>query len=242
MNTPSVEVLTLEGCPNAEPTIALVAEVMRAFRLPDGLTLTRIDTAEQARACRFPGSPTVLAGGRDLEDAAVDGGGLTCRVYRDALAGASGVPPRWLIEAALLRAMAPRGYLFLCVANSARSQMAEGIAKLRLGPDCFIQSAGSAPTHIRPEAVRVLREIGVDASLQYAKAIDETDLSLVDVVITLCAEEACPVFPGDAIRVHWGLPDPAETGGDQETRLGAFRRTRDELDRRITTLMASSRG
>ena len=102
-----------------------------------------------------------------------------------------------------------RGLLFLCVANSARSQMAEGIARQLAGDRLPIQSAGSAPSRVNPLAVRALAEIGIDASGQRSKSVDEIDRSTVDTVITLCAEEVCPVYLGSARRLHWPLPDPA---------------------------------
>ncbi len=124
--------------------------------------------------------------------------------------------------------------LFLCVANSARSQMAEGIART-LAPDSVrVSSAGSHPSSVRPEAVQVLAEIGIDISNHRSKSVDELSSDSVDTVITLCAEKVCPVFLGRAERIHWGLPDPAAVGGDETERLQAFRNVRDELKRRIT--------
>ncbi len=131
-----------------------------------------------------------------------------------------------------------KGILFLCAANSARSQMAEGIARSVAPPGLRVWSAGSSPTRVRPEAVAVLREIGIDISRHRSKGVAEIPASEVDTVVTLCGEEACPVFPGRAARLHWGLPDPAAVAGAEEQRLAAFRRTRDELRRRITDLLA----
>jgi len=139
-----------------------------------------------------------------------------------------------MIEAAVLRALGPRHILFLCVANSARSQMAEGIARALSPPGVTISSAGSAPTELRPEAVAALGEIGLDISAQRAKGVEAIDRTSVDTVVTLCAEEVCPVFPGPVRRLHWGLPDPASTGGDESARLREFGRVRDELHRRIS--------
>lgn len=126
-----------------------------------------------------------------------------------------------------------KGVLFLCVANSARSQMAEGIARALAGDRLPIQSAGSAPSPVNPLAIRALSEIGVDASAQQSKSVDEIDRTLVDTVITLCAEEVCPVYLGSARRLHWPLPDPAGHGEDAEAGLERFRTVRDELARRI---------
>jgi thioredoxin type arsenate reductase len=128
----------------------------------------------------------------------------------------------------------PKGILFLCVANSARSQMAEGIARSLAPKGIKIMSAGSHPTSVRPEAISVLKEIDIDISGHRSKHVSEIPPSDVDTVVTLCAEEECPVFLGRVRRLHWGLPDPAASGGTEETRLNAYRQTRDELRRRIT--------
>ncbi|MEX2048667.1 MAG: arsenate reductase ArsC [Gemmatimonadota bacterium] len=138
----------------------------------------------------------------------------------------------WRAEAAMLRASRPRHVLFMCVANSARSQMAEGIARSLVGSGVRISSAGSIPTKIRPEAIEVLREIGIDITAQRSKGVGEIEGD-VDTVVTLCAEEVCPVWLGSATRVHWGLPDPAATDGDPEARLAAFRAVREELRVRL---------
>lgn len=129
-----------------------------------------------------------------------------------------------------------KGILFLCVANSARSQMAEGIAKSLAPSGVKIWSAGSRPASVRLEAVEVLREIGIDISSSRSKSVSEIPPAEVDTVVTLCAEEACPVFLGKADRLHWGLPDPAAAAGSEADRLSAFRETRDELRRRIEIL------
>jgi arsenate reductase len=145
-------------------------------------------------------------------------------------------PEDWKAEAAELRAKRPRHILFLCVANSARSQMAEGIARSLAPQGVTVSSAGSAPASVRPQAIQVLEEIGVDISDHRSKGVDSIDAGSVDAVITLCAEEVCPVFLGKAVRVHWGLPDPAGVTGTEETRLNAFRSVRDELLRRLNVL------
>jgi arsenate reductase len=130
-----------------------------------------------------------------------------------------------------------KGILFLCVANSARSQMAEGIARTLAPAGTKVWSAGSRPTSVRAEAIAVLKEIGIDISEQRAKAVAEIPVAEVDTVITLCGEE-CPVFLGKATRLHWGLPDPAAANGSEAERLDAFRKVRDELRRRIADLLA----
>jgi arsenate reductase len=135
-----------------------------------------------------------------------------------------------------------KGLLFICVANSARSQMAEGIARSMAPPETRIWSAGSRPAGIRPEAITVLKEIGIDISGYGSKGIDSIPRSEVDTVITLCAEEECPVFPGNVRRLHWGLPDPAAASGSEHEVLAAFRETRDELHRLIAFFLKESCG
>jgi arsenate reductase len=134
-----------------------------------------------------------------------------------------------------------KGILFMCVANSARSQMAEGVARSMAPPGIKVWSAGSRPTSVRPEAIAVLKEIGVDISHHRSKTVDEIPAAEVDTVITLCGEEECPVFLGQVTRLHWGLPDPAAVPGTEEERLNAFRGVRDELSRRIEALLTGNR-
>jgi arsenate reductase (thioredoxin) len=114
--------------------------------------------------------------------------------------------------------------------------MAEGIARSLAPPGVKIWSAGSRPTSVRPEAIAVLQEIGIDISGHRSKSVTEIPPSEVDTVITLCGEEECPVFLGKARRLHWGLPDPASVSGSEADRLSAFRKTREELRRRIAAL------
>jgi len=144
----------------------------------------------------------------------------------------------WQSEAEEIRSSHPRHVLFLCVANSSRSQMAEGIARSLAPAGVKISSAGSQPSRVNPLAVRALEEIGVDVRGQYSKSVDTIDPVDVDVVITLCAEEVCPVFLGRARRIHWGLPDPADARTAEEERLQAFRDVRDELRRRLAVVFS----
>ena len=161
----------------------------------------------------------------------------------------------WVLEARALRKKEPKGILFLCVANSARSQMAEGIARKMAPEGVKVWSAGSNPTQVRREAKVVLKEVGIDISHHRSKAVTELsqkEVGAVDTVITLCEQEVCPVFLGDATRVHWALPDPVAvavaadenetraSGDSDEASLASFRRTRDELIRRLTVLFGRS--
>lgn len=143
--------------------------------------------------------------------------------------------PSWKAEADVLRAAAPRHILFLCVANSARSQMAHGIARALAPERVKISSAGSEPTSVRPQAVAVLREIGIDIGHHRSQGMDDVERP-VDAVVTLCAEEVCPAWLEPALRVHWGLPDPAGVDGTEEEKLQAFRDVRDELRLRLSAV------
>lgn len=128
--------------------------------------------------------------------------------------------------------------LFLCVANSARSQMAEGLARHLFGDRVRVQSAGSAPSRVNPYAVRAMAELGIDLTTHHSKSVDTIDPDTIDLVITLCAEEVCPTFLGQARRLHWPLPDPDrkhEPLTDAE-RLQHFRTTRDDLRQRLEAL------
>jgi arsenate reductase len=126
--------------------------------------------------------------------------------------------------------------LFLCVANAARSQMAEGLARAAAPSGYRFVSAGSAPGLLHPLAVAALAEVGIDISQQRAKGLSEIALADVDTVVTLCAEEVCPVVPGRVRRIHWPLPDPARVPGSDAERLAAFRAARDRLRQLLPTL------
>ena len=142
----------------------------------------------------------------------------------------------WRAEAEALRKLAPRHLLFLCVANSARSQMAEGIARSLAPVGVTISSAGSKPSQVNPLAIRALDELGIDIRSHRSKGVDTISPDGVEAVITLCAEEVCPVFLGKARRVHWGLPDPAGAGAMEGEQLQSFRGVRDELRRRLAVV------
>ena len=129
--------------------------------------------------------------------------------------------------------------LFLCVANSARSQMGEGLGRMMF-PGLRIQSAGSRPSQVNPYAIEVLAELGIDASTHTSKSVQDIDPTTVDLVITLCAEEVCPLFLGKAERLHWPIPDPASDDPNlsPEQMRARFREGRDEIRRRLETLKA----
>ena len=119
--------------------------------------------------------------------------------------------------------------------------MAEGLARKRFAPDVEAQSAGSQPTGLNPLAVRAMAEVGIDISSHRSKSIDSLDLEPIDTVVTLCAEEVCPVVPGQRRQLHWALPDPAAPPGsdadDDDVRLERFREVRDEIARRLDQLI-----
>lgn len=132
---------------------------------------------------------------------------------------------------------AVRSILFLCVANSARSQLGEGLAR-QLFPGFRIQSAGSRPSHVNPYAIAALEEMGIDASAHTSKSVGIIDPATVELVITLCAEEVCPAFLGQAERLHWPIADPAsdDPALTTEDLRARFRAARDEIQRRLEAL------
>ncbi len=113
--------------------------------------------------------------------------------------------------------------------------MAEGLARARFGDAIRVQSAGSDAAGVNPLAVKVLAEIGIDISGQTSKKVGTIDPATVDTVVTLCAEEVCPVFLSKARHLHWPLPDPTAGGGTEEEQLARFRRTRNEIKARLET-------
>ncbi len=132
--------------------------------------------------------------------------------------------------------MSGKTVVFVCVANSSRSQMAEGLARAKAPAGWRFFSAGSQPARVHPLAVKAMLEIGIDIGAQQSKGLDRVPLQEADVIVTLCAEEVCPVVPGGARHIHWPIPDPAAANGTEETRLAAFRAARDEIARRVETL------
>ena len=130
--------------------------------------------------------------------------------------------------------------LFLCVANSSRSQMAEGLLRA-LAPHLTVHSAGSEPARVNPLAVEAMREAGIDITAHRAKGTGDVPLDQVSTVITLCAEEVCPVLPGPAERLHWPFEDPAAAAGTHEERLASFRRVRDQIRARLVAWLGDRR-
>ena len=134
--------------------------------------------------------------------------------------------------------------LFLCVANSARSQMAEGLARHLLGPGADILSAGSAPTKPNPYAIEAMKDRGIDITTHTSKSFASLDAAAFDYVVTLCAEEICPWLPGKTQRLHWPIDDPASS--DPTLTPEDFRRrfvaARDEIEARIDAFRQEAAG
>lgn len=121
--------------------------------------------------------------------------------------------------------------LILCTGNSARSQMAEGLLKYITQNRCEVNSAGTKPSVVRAEAIKALAEIGIDISKNRSKSVDEFLDKEIDYVLTVCdnAKETCPYFPAKTRLIHHSFEDPAEVQGDENMRLNAFRKIRDEI-------------
>ena len=129
--------------------------------------------------------------------------------------------------------------LFICTHNSARSQMAEGLLRRFAGDRFEAYSAGTEATAVRPEAIKVMAEIGIDISTQTSKTLDRYLSEPFDWVITVCdrAQQTCPVFPGADRTAHWSFDDPSEATGTEEERLAVYRRVRQEIAERLRQLL-----
>ena len=125
--------------------------------------------------------------------------------------------------------------LVLCTGNSARSQMAEGLFRREGGTVYEVHSAGTKPSHVRPEAIAAMKEIGIDISGHRSKSVDEFIDQPFDYVVTVCdnARESCPVFPARTERIHWTFEGPASVQGSEAERLAAFQRIRDQIHDQI---------
>jgi arsenate reductase (thioredoxin) len=132
--------------------------------------------------------------------------------------------------------------LILCTGNSARSQMAEGLLRHDAGDRYEVFSAGTKPTSVRPEAIAVMRELGIDISGHRSKSVDEFTGQNFDYVLTVCdnAKESCPIFPGAAAMLHHNFEDPAAWQGSEEERLSVFRRVRDEIRQYLRAFLKQS--
>jgi arsenate reductase (thioredoxin) len=133
--------------------------------------------------------------------------------------------------------------LVLCTGNSARSQMAEGLLRSQAGDRFDVFSAGVIASFVRPQAIAVMKELGIDISTHRSKSLNEFRNEPFDYVITVCdhAAQSCPVFPGNAQRIHWSIRDPVVIG-DDEAQLNAFRTARDDLKSRIAEFVARELG
>lgn len=134
----------------------------------------------------------------------------------------------------------PRGILFLCRQNAARSQMAEALARRIFPPGVNIASAGSEPAKaVNQYAVRAMQEVGIDIAGQRPKTVADVPIGDMDTIVTLCAEESCPLVPGGLTQHHWPMDDPASVQGSEDDKLAAFRRTRDEIRKHLEDLLKS---
>ncbi len=129
--------------------------------------------------------------------------------------------------------------MFMCTGNSCRSQMAEGFARAMGKGVIEPYSAGVKPSEVHPKTVQVMKETGVDISCQTSKGIDESLLHTMDIIITLCssAEALCPMTPPRIKRIHWSIDDPTSATGTEEEVVNAFRKARDEIQKKIEILV-----
>lgn len=234
---PEIEFLYFEGCPNWIPAYQTLENVAARLAPDAAIRKICIESDHHAQKEYFQGSPSIRVDGVDLQGLNNEPAGMSCRMYR-----ASATPPEWMIEAAILRALNPKNILFVCVANAARSQMAEGLARSMAPPSVNVYSAGSLPWGVHPLSIEAMAEISIDISDQRSKSFDAVPLDRMDALITLCAEEDCPWVDTQGPRLHWALTDPGGSMGTEKDRLDAFRKTRDELAGRLRVLFLPERG
>lgn len=224
----SIEVRVSDDGPESEALIVRTRAIVERIAPGFEVRIIRATGAPLTPSVHINGQPlrSPLSLSRQAEATGIDAGD----------GSGTDPPPEWLIEASVVASLEPRHLLFMCVANSARSQMAEGMARALAPRGVTISSAGSEPAFVRPEAITVMKEIGIDIEDQYSKALDRVEVDSVQVVVTLCAEEVCPAFLKPVPRLHWPIPDPAAIEGDGETQLAAFREARDAIRDRLYVL------
>jgi arsenate reductase len=139
--------------------------------------------------------------------------------------------------------MSKQKVLILCTGNSARSQMAEGLLRHMAADRFEVASAGTKPSIVRPEAIAVMAELGVDLSGHRSKSVNEFAGQPFDYVITVCdhAKESCPIFPAGTQRFHWSFEDPASVQGPEEERIAAFRKIRDQIHAKFAEELENGR-
>jgi arsenate reductase (thioredoxin) len=133
--------------------------------------------------------------------------------------------------------------LVLCTGNSARSQMGEGLFRHEGQGKFEVQSAGTKPSLVRPEAIAVMRELGIDISDHRSKSVNEFEGQSFDYAVTVCdnARDNCPFFPAGSQRIHWSFEDPAAVQGSEEERLAAFREIRDQIHAKVKEFFAAEK-
>jgi arsenate reductase (thioredoxin) len=140
--------------------------------------------------------------------------------------------------------MTKKRILVLCTGNSARSQMGEGLFRTEGGEGFEVSSAGTKPSTVRPEAIAVMKEIGIDISGHRSKSVNEFSGQSFDYVVTVCdkARDSCPVIPASTARIHWSFEDPAAVKGSEQDRLAAFRRIRDQIRGKVQSFFQDQKG
>lgn len=227
-----IEVLYHPQSPGLYETKRVITEILSTSGIQ--CDVLYIDVSKNEHPA-FKGSPTILVDGRDIDKTLRLDEESRIRLYEND----KPFPPKYLLEIAILKALKPKKILFMCVHNSARSILSEGIARHLAPADVEVLSAGSNPGGVKKEAIEVLKEAGIDTAGLYSKSVSDIDVRGVDAVITLCKEEVCPVFYGRVMRIHWPLDDPSRIIDERE-RIEAFRRTRDELINRLSILFERS--
>lgn len=225
-----ISFLYFKECPHAEEALNLLRHVIKEKDIKAKIRTIEIKSKEDAVKNHFLGSPTIQINGLDIEkERRNDPPVFGCRVYKNK-EGYSGIPPRDLIVSAI-KEIEKQKVLFICMHNSARSQMAEGFLRAFYGHRYDAYSAGIQPTEVNPYAIKVMDELGIDISNHRSKSIEEFHGTIFDYVVSVCdtSKETCPLFPGGKIYLHKRFIDPSNYVGTEEEKLRVFRIVRDEI-------------
>ncbi|MCL4457511.1 MAG: arsenate reductase ArsC [Nitrospirae bacterium] len=227
----NIELLYIKDCPNFKPARRLIHDIIRSFGKPIslGMKLRKIEIKDSndAEKYLFPFSPTVRINGEDIEPETAKTTGLACRIYRNG----TGLPDRDVLKCKIAKAAGLKTILFVCTANAVRSQMAEAIVNHFLHNEWIAFSAGIMPMEVRKGVAEVMKEIGIDISMNRAKHIDLFKDCAFDRVITLCsdADRLCINYPVHDERDRIIFHDPVSTYGFRFGHVSALRKLRDEI-------------
>jgi arsenate reductase (thioredoxin) len=233
-----IELLYHPGCPNLKKVKDLFLETIQSLGLEGSFQEVERSDSTRSEACELPGSPIIRIDGQDLEPDSTGSAGSGCRIKR----GETGLPEGPLLKFKIARIAGIKTVLFICTGNAVRSQMAEALVNHFLKGRWAAFSAGFLPAGINPLVVKVLKEIGIDASRQPTKHLDLFNGCAFDRVITLCSEadRMCTFYPAYGQRIHLPFTDPLTLSTFGFGWKGLFRKLRDDLKTQMIPFLEGS--